>query len=68
MLGAALAAEESEGSPEVMLAFERLLYSIRRDLGHANKGLGRGDLLRTFINDVDEFLVEPVGTGEADST
>jgi hypothetical protein len=47
-----------EGGPPIMFAFEGLLYAIRRDLGHPNKGLGRGDLLRVFINDLDDF-VEP---------
>lgn len=49
-------AEDGEGSPEAIFAFERLLYAIRTDLGHSNKGLGAGDLLRLFINDIDTVL------------
>lgn len=49
-------AEEDGGSPKMVFAFERLLYAIRRDLGHANKGLATGDLLRLFINDIDSVL------------
>jgi hypothetical protein len=30
--------------------------AMRADLGRENKGLGPGDLLRVFMNDVDEFL------------
>ena len=45
-----------EGSPVMLLAFERLLYAIRRDLGHPNKNLGPGDLLRVFVNDVDDYI------------
>ena len=41
---------------EIAFAFERLLYVLRQDLGHKNEGLGQGDLLRLFINDVDEHL------------
>ena len=36
-----------------LLALERLMLAMRRDLGHKNKGLNEGDLLRTFINDWD---------------
>ena len=38
-----------------MHAFERMLYSIRDDLGNPRGKLGEGDLLRMFINDYDEF-------------
>jgi hypothetical protein len=39
-----------------MLDFEKLLFAIRKDLGHSNKGLEDGDLLRPFLTDVDEAL------------
>lgn len=35
---------------------ENLMLAMRIDLGHANKNLERGDLLRLFINDVDDIL------------
>ena len=39
-----------------LFAIERLLLAIRRDVGHKNKNLAQGDLLRIFINDIDTFL------------
>jgi ABC-type multidrug transport system fused ATPase/permease subunit len=36
--------------------FEKVLLAIRRDLGHTNKGLKEGDLLRLFLTGVDEEL------------
>lgn len=43
-------------SKDVIFSFERLLFAIRRDLGHKNRGLGRGSILRLFVNDIDSFL------------
>jgi hypothetical protein len=37
------------------VAFGRLLLSIRRDMGHSNKGIAVTDVLATFINDVEKF-------------
>lgn len=36
--------------------FEKVILAIRRDLGHTNKGLEDGDLLRLFLSGVDEEL------------
>jgi len=36
----------------VIVKFEELLFSIRRNLGHKNKKLGKGNILVLFINDV----------------
>jgi len=41
-------------SAQSLFEFERLLLAIRRDAGHSNKKLKRGDLLGLFINDLDE--------------
>jgi hypothetical protein len=41
---------------EMMHSYENVIYAIRKDLGHKNEGLKKGDLLRLFINDYDEFL------------
>jgi hypothetical protein len=41
---------------DMLLAYENLLLVTRTDLGVANDGLVRGDLLRIFINDIDEHL------------
>ena len=39
-----------------MFQTEKIFYAIRHDLGHKNKNLERGDILRLFINDIDEVL------------
>lgn len=48
-------------SGRLLLVFEQLIYAMRADLGHNDKELSTGDLLRVFINDIDEYLpaVEP---------
>lgn len=45
-----------EGSPQSLLSFEQLIFAMRADLGQSNEGLEAADLLRVFINDIDEFL------------
>lgn len=40
---------------DLMLAWERVLFAIRRDLGHKNTGLGSGTLLSLFIKDWSSF-------------
>lgn len=37
---------------------ETLLLAIRRDLGHKNKNLARGSVLRLWVTDMDEILKE----------
>jgi hypothetical protein len=44
--------------PSAMFAFERVLLSVRADLGRDNSGLAPGDLLRIYINDFDEALAQ----------
>jgi uncharacterized membrane-anchored protein len=39
---------------ESVYGLERLFLTVRQDLGHPNKGLKRGDLLRLFVNDLPE--------------
>ena len=39
-----------------LFAIERLLFAIRKDVGHKNKNLKQGDLLSIFVNDIDHFL------------
>jgi hypothetical protein len=41
---------------DVIRKFEELLFSIRRDLGHKNRRLGKGNILGLFINDVEKLL------------
>ncbi len=40
----------------LMVNFENLLYAVRIDYGHTNKGLGPGDLLALFINDIRNYI------------
>lgn len=40
----------------MFFAYEDLLLVTREDLGISNDGLERGDLLRIFVNDLDEHL------------
>jgi hypothetical protein len=47
---------ESDVTMADMLAWERVLFAIRKDLGHKNEGLQAGDLLRLYVNDIDEHL------------
>ncbi|MNT69492.1 hypothetical protein D3C72_2078170 [compost metagenome] len=41
---------------QMFVRFEELLLAIRRDTGHANKGIQRGGILRLFINDLDTVM------------
>ncbi|MCG7337067.1 hypothetical protein MHZ95_17545 [Sporosarcina sp. ACRSM] len=39
-----------------MFELEKLLIAIRKDTGHKNSKIKTGDLLRLFINDIDNYL------------
>lgn len=41
---------------EGMILFEKMLYEIRKDLGHKNKNLKQGDILALFINDIRKYI------------
>lgn len=41
---------------ELLFAMEGILFQLRRDMGQ-KRGLKKGDLLKMFINDVDEALL-----------
>jgi hypothetical protein len=43
------------GNVDVLLLIDDILREIRRDLGNSNKGLGRGHLIRLFINDPEKL-------------
>lgn len=47
---------ESGDSAELINEFENLVKRIRRDLGHKNRGMKPGDILRLFVNDLDDNL------------
>jgi len=42
----------NKAEPNIMFLFEKIIWAMRRDLGHKNKGLGKGDVLRMFVNDL----------------
>lgn len=51
--------DDTQASPLGQLAFfEDLILAMRRDLGHEDEEFERGDLLRLFITDIDDYLPE----------
>jgi len=50
------AAEAGDNMLGAVEAYEKLLLAIRRDLGHDDSKLPRWDLLRVFVNDLDDHL------------
>lgn len=53
---AALTVDPDNLDPGSLFTIEDLLFAIRRDTGHKNKNLKRGDILALFINDIDKYL------------
>lgn len=51
---ASLRIGKGEGAISALLTLEDLMLAIRRDLGYKNSKIDRGDLLRLFINDLDQ--------------
>lgn len=41
---------------DILFKYENLLLNIRKDLGHKNKGIKKGDILRLSIIDIDKYL------------
>jgi hypothetical protein len=39
-----------------LFLIENVLFAIRSDMGHSNKGLKQGDLLTLFTNDMDKIM------------
>jgi hypothetical protein len=52
------AAEEDGDPKKPILAYAGILKAIRADLGHDDNNLATRDLLRVFINDIDEHFPE----------
>jgi hypothetical protein len=48
---------DDDTDPSALLTYEQVLFAVRADPGHDNSGLGAGDLLRLYVNDIDEMLV-----------
>lgn len=44
-----------KGGIETLYSFEKLLFAIRKDLGHKNKELSEGTILKLFINDLEKY-------------
>lgn len=43
-------------SVNILFEYENLLCNIRKDLGHKDKSIKRGDILRLFITDINKYL------------
>jgi len=50
-------ASGAEPAPNLLFAFEDVLLAVRKDLGHSNQGVKRGDLLRLWVSDIDTVLM-----------
>lgn len=61
----AKAAQEKDDNIALVFAWEELLRAMRRDLGHDDSGLPRGELLRVFMDDIDQFLPQLEATAAA---
>lgn len=48
--------DENTKDEQKMFIVEDLFRAIRSDLGHSRRGSHKGDILRLFINDIDEHL------------
>jgi hypothetical protein len=50
--------EMQTGAPsiEIMFRVEDMLFAIRKDLGHKNKGMKQGKILGLFVNDIQDYL------------
>jgi hypothetical protein len=49
-------AEAEPSGVELMLAYSRVLRAIRAELGHDDSKLDARNLLRIFINDIDDHI------------
>ncbi len=50
------AAQDDATRQAALFGFEKTLMSLRSDLGHSNRGLKEGDVLRLFVTDIDVAL------------
>jgi|GEM_PF-2200915 len=46
---------QDESPLSALLALDALLLAIRKDIGHSNKQLESGSILKTFVNDFKEI-------------
>lgn len=50
-----LSVNKKPNPEELLLAMEKVLIQLRRDMGQG-RGIRQGDLLKLFINDIDDWL------------
>ena len=50
-----IAFDGKEPPIEGMILFEKYMLEVRKDLGHKNKNLKKGDILALFINDIRTY-------------
>lgn len=48
--------EDGQSDSNDMFELENLLLAIRKDTGHKNKNLKKGDLLGLFVNDIENYI------------
>lgn len=51
--------QTSAKSADTLFDFEKVLIAMRSDLGHSNRGIEKGDVLRLFVTDIDRHLQLP---------
>ena len=53
---------------ESMFELEKVFLAIRKDFGHSNRKVGKGDVLGLFVNDINEYVDLPAaGKGSAEA-
>lgn len=50
------AAQDEAARQRALFKFEKTMLSLRNDLGHTNRGIKEGDVLRLFVTDIDQVL------------
>lgn len=48
--------ENGDSNLNDMFQLENILLAIRKDTGHKNKNLKKGDLLGLFVNDIEKYI------------
>jgi len=56
LFGHKLPSKPKTETVDILLAFEKLMMDMRKDLGHEDIRLEDGDLLKLFIDDIDSHL------------
>ncbi len=48
--------EGESNSVDLIFEFEKLFLCMRKDLGHSNRGLRKGDVLSLFVKDITQYV------------